>query len=587
MSRAGRNDPCPCGSGRKFKACCGRLEPALVSQQRIAELLPHSAAAHNNLGNDLADAGRLEEASASYRRALQLHPDFPEAHYNLGNVQLDGGQYQAASASYQRAVDLRPDYAEAWNQWGSAARALGQLPEALVRHQRALALQPEFAEAHHALGVVLRDLDRLDEAVESYRRAALLAPDGAGLHRDLAVALRLQGRSDDAEASLRRALAIDPNSSASFVVLAETHADRGRFGEAEELLRRALALEPTSADALAGITRLRRMTPADGEWLAQAQRLAERGLPPRREVPLRYAIGKYFDDVGDYAPAFAQFRRANELTRSFHAPFNRQQLTRAVDACLVEFGSRAAAPAQPGGAHSPARQQPVFVVGMPRSGTSLAEQILASHSEVFGAGELSYWNRAAVGARGRTADAECLQALARDYREWLLERAPGARRVLDKMPSNFQHLGLIHRALPDARVIHLQRHPIDTCLSIYFQHFEATHAYANDLEDLAHAYREYQRLMRHWRQWLPPDRLLEVPYEGLIDDQETWSQRMVAFLGLDWEPQCLHFERTERTVITASKWQVRQPINRHSIERWRHYEAFVMPLRSLLEPVPA
>jgi hypothetical protein len=232
-------------------------------------------------------------------------------------------------------------------------------------------------------------------------------------------------------------------------------------------------------------------------------------------------------------------------------------------------------------------ERPVFIVGMIRSGTTLAEQILASHRAVFGAGELMFWNSAAAGyhpaAPGGALEARALSDLASQYLRLLKTLAADALRAVDKMPGNFLHLGLIHAALPHARIIHMRRHPIDTCLSIYFQHFESFHAYATDLEDLAHYYTEYLRLMTHWRSNLPPGTILDVPYEGLVGDQEAWSRRMLEFIGLPWDPQCIDFHRTERTVITASKWQVRQKLSNSSVNRWRNYEKFIGPLRGLAQ----
>jgi tetratricopeptide (TPR) repeat protein len=609
MSPPGRNEPCSCGSGRRYKACCGRIGgadaqaqsmpsnaslralvamleagrhadleyaalellkqypdsgvlwqllgasqrardiDALPALRRAAELLPLDAAAHNNLANALSGADRLDEAMASYQRALELRPGFLEAHYNLGHALADSGKLEPAIDSYRHAVEINPDFADGWQ----------------------------------SLGVVLRDLDRLEEAVACYRRALALAPGDAQMHLDLGLALRLQGRTEQAEQSCRRALELDPSSAATVVVLAEAQADLGRFHEAEALYRRATALEPEGPEAWAGLTRLRRMTPADAGWLAEAQRMAGSGLPPRREVPLRYAIGKYFDDTQDYAQAFENFHRANELTKSYRAPHDRDALRRGVDAVIGQHDprwlQRRCAAVREADAQS---MRPVFIVGMLRSGTSLAEQILASHPQVYGAGELTFWSRAA--ARLRVAGepgARELEGLAQEYLAQLAALARDALRVIDKMPANFQHLGLIHAALPNARIIHMRRDPIDTCLSIYFQHFEATHSYATDLEDLAHAYQQYRRLMQHWRQLLPRDVLLEVPYEDLVQQQESWSRRMIAFIGLDWDPRCLEFERTERTVITASKWQVRQKINVASVARWRHYEKCIAPLRVL------
>jgi hypothetical protein len=236
-------------------------------------------------------------------------------------------------------------------------------------------------------------------------------------------------------------------------------------------------------------------------------------------------------------------------------------------------------------AHESAR--PVFIVGMLRSGTTLAEQILASHPDVFAAGELTYWNTASAAYRPSALDAPAsgtlLHKLADDYLRLLQDLSDDTLRVVDKMPTNFAFLGLIHAALPNARIIHMRRNPIDTCLSIYFQDFEAAVSYANDLEDLAHYYAEYLRLMKHWRLILPKDAILDVSYEGLVNDQEAWSRRMLEFIGLPWDPRCLDFHETHRTVITASKWQVRQKITGASVLRWRNYEKFLGPLLRLPE----
>ena len=217
-----------------------------------------------------------------------------------------------------------------------------------------------------------------------------------------------------------------------------------------------------------------------------------------------------------------------------------------------------------------------------RSGTSLAEQILASHPAVFGAGELTFWGRASAIDLSDAA----LVGLSDGYLQLLRHLSADALKVVDKFPTNFLTLGLIHAALPQARIIHMHRNAIDTCLSIYFQHFEAANSYANDLDDLAHYYRQYRRIMQHWRSVLPPSVLLEVPYEGLVTDLQAWTRKMLDFISLPWDPRCLDFHRTERPVVTASRWQVRQRISTASVERWRNYQEFVGPLKSLLDLDP-
>jgi tetratricopeptide (TPR) repeat protein len=647
-----RNDPCPCGSGRKYKACCGRLAPAtrgaeppsvdarsaelgrlaalmdagryaelevaarevlemqpnagfvwqllavalgkqgkdaLQTLARAAQCLPDDAVAHLNLGNALGRSGRLKEASASYAQALAIRPDFAEAHSNLSDVQLELGQLDEAVGSCRRALEAKPAYAEAHQNLGKVLGRLGRFDEAAASCRRALELRPDFAEAHNTLGYALARLARLDDAILSFRRALNIRPDFLSAHTELGTALRLQRRTEESEASCRQALELDPDCAAALAVMAELRADAGRFAEAEELFNRVISIDPESSEALAGLARLRRMTAADAAWLAASLRLAEQGLPPAKESSLRYAIGKYFDDLQDFDNAFLNYRRANELAKRSGPSYDRNLMARSVDLVIRSHGPKWFDAAR--GAASPS-PRPVFIVGMLRSGTSLAEQILASHPAVFGAGELTFWGAesapAIAGAIGGdapeiTMSDATLAGLGNRYLELLQRLSADALRVVDKFAANVLLLGLIHAALPHARIIHMQRNPVDTCLSIYFQRFEAANAYANDLDDLAHYYREYRRVMQHWRGVLPRNAMLDVPYEGLVDDVATWSRRMLNFIGLPWDERCLDFHQTQRTVVTASRWQVRQKISASSVERWRHYEKYLGPLKPLLQ----
>lgn len=595
---------------------------ALDALHMAARLLPNDAVAHHNLGNAYARRGDLTAAEAQYRRALSLRPDFAEAHNNLGQVLLDLGRADEARDSCRRAVALKSDYAaahdnlgiallalgdaagalsshrralqidpgsaDAHNNLGNALAEIGRSDDALTSYRRALQVHPQFAEAYNNLGNVLRNLGRLDEASASYRKALEIDPQLAAAHCNLGLALRLQGRTEAARASCRRALSIEHRSAAAYMILAESSADRGEFAEAEALFERAIEIEPDSPEPWAGIVRVRKMTLEDARWLTAARRIASRPLPPGREIGLRFALGKYFDDVQDYDQAFANFRRANELTKLRRAGHDRQQVTRSVDFAIRAFDREWVRRLRPDALQS---ARPVFIVGMLRSGTSLAEQILASHPAAFGAGELPYWNGASAAYEHRAAlapaDDGALCGLARDYLGILHGLSADALRVCDKMPANFRFLGLAHAALPNARIIHLRRDPAATCFSIYSQHFETAVSYANDLDDLAHYYREYLRLMNHWQATLPEDAILDVPYEGLVADPEAWSRRMVQFIGLPWDPRCLEFDRSGRTVITASKWQVRQTIHTSSVERWRNYRKFLQPLLSAVPAVPS
>jgi len=535
------------------------------------ELAPSSALAHYQLGNTLYRLGRFDAAMASYRSALDLDPTSAATHYAHGNAAWAVGRSDVAMASYGAAVDRNPEHAAARVNLGNGLLALGRRDEALAQYRAAIAIDPGRAAAHNGLGNALSELGRGEDAAASYARAIELEPDFSKAHINLGLVQRSLVRPAEAEASARHALAIDARDAAAWVLLGDLHADAGRFQDAEAAYRRAVELDPGSAEGWAGIANQRRMTAADAPWLAQAERLAAAALPPRREATLRFAMGKYCDDLQDFDHAFSHYHRANELTKQFAEGYDRKAWSRSVDRRIGAYTAQRLRGVRTAD-RDPA--QAVFVVGMPRSGTSLTEQILASHPAVFGAGELPFWEQAAARLEFAPPPAE----LAADYLQRIASLAPAALRVIDKMPANYLHLGLIHEALPNARILHMQRDPLDTCLSIYFQQFRITHTYSHDLGDLAHYYNEYRRIMRHWREVLPEGVMLEIPYESLVDDQETWSRRMVDFVGLAWDPVCLEFHRSQRTVATASQWQVRQKLNRGSVGRWRHYAQFLEPL---------
>jgi tetratricopeptide (TPR) repeat protein len=594
-----------------------RFDEAVQSYRRALALSPDYAEVYNNLGSALLDAGRPDEALSCYRRALELKPQFAEAHGSLGNALLRLGQfeeaatsfrnglgvspanavlhgclsnallhlgrYEQAAASAQRALDLDPNLPQAHAHLGDAMLDLGRIEPAIASFQRALAISPDRPIVLNNLGNALRSMGHYDQAIASYRRALALRPDYSEAHHNLGVALRLLGRTAEAEASVRKALEINPNAAAAIVNLGEARADQGDFAAAEALFTRAISMQPDLVEAWAGIARVRRMTPADLSWLDAAVRLQRQPLRPRQSISLQYAMGKYFDDVGDFDRAFQHYARANELTKQQTGGYDPDRLRQAVDELIHTFNPAWVEKSRVGAATS---TRPVFIVGMPRSGTSLIEQILASHPQVFGAGEQIFWSDAAgayqAALRKGAPVADLSSRMARDYLQLLLSLSANAPRVTDKMPGNFMYLGLIHAALPAARIIHVQRDAVDTCLSIYFQDFGAALAYANDLQDLAHYYGEYRRIMSHWRSILPEGALLELPYEALVADQEGWSRKLLAFLDLPWDPRCLDFHETSRSVVTTSRWQVRQKISAGSVGRWRNYSRHVAPLLPLL-----
>ena len=560
----------------------GRPIDAVTGYRRALHLNPTMAEAQIALAGALRDSGDLDQALGAYQRALEMRPDLAELHNRLGNLQMQIGHPGEAERCYRRAIELAPDQAAVYGNLGNALRDLGRLGEAVTCFRRALELQPTLPEVYNNLGNALMDLTQLTEAESSYRQALVLKPDYATAFIGLSMTLRKMGRPDEAEASCRRAVQLAPDNAEALTFMAEFPADRGDFADAERLFRQAISIDPELPVAWAGIPRFRKMGSADADWLAAARHLIGKDLPVRHEISLRFSVGKYYDDVQDYEQAFANYRRANDLVRQYGLKYDRQRLSQLVDRKIELYDSMWLG-RERSGVITP--QLPVFVIGMPRSGTTLIEQILASHPAGFGAGELAYWNATAAAyessAIKSSTSSGAISTYGEGYLELLQRLAPDAVRVVDKMPANFMNLGLMHAALPEARIIHVRRHPIDTCLSIYFQNFSTALPYANDLEDLAHYYAEYLRMFAHWRAVLPADRLLDIQYEALIDEPEVWSRRLVEFIGLPWDPRCLEFYTIGRSVTTASSWQVRQKINKSSVDRWRNYEQHLGPLRTL------
>ena len=563
----------------------GQPEPAVRCYRQALAIRPDDAQVLCNLANGLRQLGMLEEALDCSRRAIALTPRLAMAHNNLGLLLAARGQRPEAVVSYREALRLNPRYVEALNNLGNALREQGELREAAACYREAVQLDPSRPDSHCNLGYALLELRRVADAAASFRSALALKADNVSAHLGLAAALRVQGLAADAETSAHAALAAEPYSSAALSLLGELCADRGRFTEAQELFQRAIAADADCVAAYGSIAAHRRMRRTDSAWLAGAQRLLAKPLPLPEEIHLRYALGKYFDDLGEWDKAFGSYRAANELAKRYGGRYEPARLSALIQRII---GICDAAFVREQHAGTWASDRPVFIIGMPRSGTSLVEQILASHPQTFGAGEVSFWEQAfstlaPSGDEAGTTErgAAVLASLARDYLARVGAQAGTAARITDKMPANFLYAGLIHAALPHARIIHMQRHPLDTCLSIYFQNFFNVSPFAHDLSNLAHYYGEYQRIMAHWREVLPASALLEVPYEGLVADAEGWTRRMLDFIGLPWDPKCLDFHQTERVVITASKWQVRQQINARSVGRWRHYEKHLAPLQHL------
>jgi tetratricopeptide (TPR) repeat protein len=430
--------------------------------------------------------------------------------------------FAQAAVHFEQLLELQPNHPEALAELGVALFSLGRYEEAERCYRESLEINPMSPSTLCNLATVLQSDP--PEAEKYLRRALKLNPKYADARSKLGLSLAFEGRVRDAKAAFQKALKVDPRHAEALLGLGQLARTEGHFTEAESFIKRSLKVDPKLPGAWAAMNSIRRMTSADGDWLKGAEEIAASGISLWQEAELRFAIGKYCDDVEDFERAFENYRRANELLKKVAQKYDRQTHSRFADDMIRSHSREALALAAASGSAS---MKPVFVLGMPRSGTSLVEQIIASHPLARGAGELQYWldtgraNRAEL--QHGILDEPVRKKLAEDYLRILAAHGPDALRVVDKATFNCDYIGLLHSVFPKARIIYMRRDPIDTCLSCYFQNFSATMRFSMDLTDLAEYYRVHHRLMEHWLTALPAGTVLEVPYEDLVADQVAWT----------------------------------------------------------------
>ncbi len=564
-----------------------RSEQAAQLLGLAAARLPNDPSVHNNYGNVLRDLGRHVSALTSYERALALKPDYLEAHYNRAVVLQDLRRFEDAIAGYDQTLALKPGHASAHNNRGAALQELGRCEAAVASYDQAIAAKPDYAAAHNNRGTVLAKLQRFEQALASYERAITLRPDYAEALSNRGLTLHELKRFDEALASYERAITLRPNHAETHNNLGLALMQLGRLAEARASLKRAVELDPRRPKYQRDLGDCTRYVSGDPH-LEALEKLAEDSttLSVSDRIELHFALAKAYEDLGRHTEAFTQWLDGNALKRR-QITYDEAVTLGTLDQIGAVFTTELMRTRHDVGNPSTV---PIFIVGMARSGSTLVEQILASHPQVFGGGELMSFPNAVNATRTKFGPSATFPGLvsgmaAEDYRDLgaryfaELERlAPGATRITDKMPVNFMFAGLIHLALPNAVIIHTSRDPVDTCLSCFSKLFIAEQNHTYDLAELGRYYRHYQALMAHWHRVLPPGRILDVRYEDVVADLQGEARRIIAHCRLDWDPRCLAFHQTERPVLTASAAQVREPIYSGAIGRWRAYEPFLGPL---------
>jgi len=575
---------------------CEDYPAAEEAFRQTVTLVPTHAEGLFHLGSMLRARDDKGGAVDYYRRAAAAKPDFADAHANLGLLTSEIGDATEAIGHLERAHQLRPDDLEFLVNLG-VARTRVSTKQAAEDFRRVLAVKADHFNARMNLAKVLSSEKRYDEAVPHYELALAQQPDDVGLRIALADALSETRDAETAFPHYQAAIAAAPTLPAAHLGLAHLYRRCGRFDDAYACFLKVRDLDPNSIPALAGIAIYLkgRLSVEEADRIAALADSDELSREQKRQ--LHFALSDCRDKAGDYDAAFRHMAMGNKLRAAEleekTGPFDGTKVTAHIDRIIAEFDAEHFRRTASFGIPS---DLPVFVVGMPRSGTTLCEQILASHSQVFGAGELPDVPRLVRELQlERRADrrdvdsvpfaavltGEKIRELAERHLARLQSLAPQVHRIVDKMPGNYHHLGFIATLFPRAKIVHCRRDPLDTCLSCFAQDFGELPIWTNDLRAAGHVYREYQRLMAHWRQVLPVE-FLDFDYADVVADVEAAARRLIDFCGLDWEEGCLEFYRTQRMVKTASLEQVRQPIYDSSVGRWRRYERHVGPLREAL-----
>ncbi len=567
-----------------------KLDESRLCLDRALAFEPNNPQTLNNLGNTLKRLGLAAEAEKRWNAALALQPDYAEVYSNLSNLLLDQGEYDRAEAMARRAIELNPRLADAYVNLAAVQTARHGHAEALQVLDTLLAFAPAHQRALAAKALALKELDQLEEALEAAKRAALAAPESPEPHNALGQVYQAKGQYEPALAAYERAAGLPgPGQMDAIANIGGLHMEFGRKAEAVKAMEEAAKAFPDAPGILFGQTDLKRFKAGDPVIGRMQALIAREGISLSDRATLHFGLGKAFLDIGDSEEAFRHYDEGNRLKRktfAYDADANARWMARIADA----FSPALLREKADIGARSPA---PVFVVGMPRSGTTLIEQILASHPSVHGAGELRTLHALSHRIEGFPASVSGLsgpqlKALGEAYLAHVTPMAAGRQYVVDKMPSNFLLCGLIRLVLPDAKIIHSRRDPVDTCLSCYTKLFAGEQAFTYNQTELGRLHLSYQGLMEHWRSTLPASHFLEVDYEAVVDDVEGQARRVLKFLDLPWDERVLKFYETERPVRTASVNQVREPITRASVGRWRRHAAQLGPLLAALDaPAPS
>ena len=536
-------------------------------------------------------AGQLNRSEELCRRILAAQPGFHPAYYQLGLIAVEVGKLPLAADLLEKALQLDASVAAYHKALGEIYRRLGRTQNAIKSGAQATMLDPHDASACYNLALALVDGGRPEEAVAQYRQALAINPRYGMAANNLGTVLEKLGDVEEAKNFYALAIGINPLHAEAQNNLGAILSAEGDLDAARACFSAAIEANPSFIHAHYNLSTLKKYTQDDPHLEAmEAMKAQAPKMPAETRLRFWFAIAKAWEDIGRYDDAFDAYSRGNRLKRAtFQYDVNTTKA--ACDDIIRRFDTAFLKKNRGRGYED---ETPVFIVGMPRSGTTLIEQIMSSHTGIFGAGELKDFCDVVSQKNGKPPGASYMDGLmdgderfyaeaGRAYVDRIRPLAPKALRITDKMPGNFFYVGLIHLALPGAKIIYSQRDPMDICLSNYSRLFNETMPFAYDLEELGRYYHCCTRIMDHWKKILPPGVILDFKYEEVVEDLETQARRLIEFCGLEWQDACLEFHKNDRHVKTASIAQVRKPIYKSSVARWEHFRNHLEPLRAIIE----
>ena len=568
-----------------ISAQLGRAAVGIPILQAVLSADPDSFEAAYWLGMMLRSVGNISEAIQYGKRAIEIRPSDSQALFNLSICYLAAKQPELAAHHLRTAISVEPNVPLLHHVLGEALRGSAQDREAVAEYQSAISLAPNMPNSYPPLAALFISQGRADDAEELINRVVAATPDNFQSQFQLARLLFESGLREPALRGFTRSIELQPDQPGAYELRGAIYQQLGDFESACGDFQRVIELQPNNPKPYLELTACKKMKDEDRPLVDRmTSMLQSRSLPPEGRCTIHYALGKAYDDLAAYAKAMQHYDEANGMMRSQLAnkAFDRRAFSMGIDQTIRTFTPGYLSRNKSMGNES---DLPFLIVGMMRSGTTLIEQIVSSHPSVAAGGEQNYllnrWGRILQPPAG-SPHREAAKEVADGYLDLLQSIDPLAAHVTDKMPNNFLLLGMAHLLFPNARLIHCRRNPLDTCISIWTTYFREPVNTAHDKDTIVFFYREYLRLMEHWRTVLPSDRFLEVDYEELVMNREAVTRQLIDFCGLDWDDRCLHHESNDGVIRTPSWWQARQPVYATSIGRWKNYEPWLGEFKELL-----